>query len=242
MEIRLKSYSESSVPVCFICGKRFEISEICGILYDSSKEIGCVCFECIEAGKEEFKTRIGLHINKVKADSYRNALKVLAKNNIEYPAKEEIKAYKKELSRKIKSWKEEVGNNKDIIVSKKLKSIPSIYTNIVINLAKIDVIKFIKITPDFLAASNGVKGGSKDPVAKPNHPTAIGISLIVDFYCKIIQFYEINSAIKGYGQKMVDAVLKDLPKDWEVVILMDWSDGFWDKMKEKFKNVKWVNI
>ncbi len=41
---------------------------------------------------------------------------------------------------------------------------------------------------------------------------------------------------------MVGAVLKDLPKDWEVVILMDWSDGFWDKMKEKFKNVKWVNI
>ncbi len=69
-----------------------------------------------------------------------------------------------------------------------------------------------------------------------------GVSLLVDLCCKTIQFYEINSAIKGYGQKMVNAVLKDLPKDWEVIIFMDWSDGFWDKMKEKFKDVKWVYI
>jgi hypothetical protein len=28
---------------------------------------------------------------------------------------------------------------------------------------------------------------------------------------------------------MVDAVLKDLPKEWNGVVVMDWSHGFWDK-------------
>ncbi len=242
LEIRLKSLSEPLVPVCFICGKMFEISEICGILCDEGKESGCVCLECIEAGKEGFQTRIELHLKKVKADSYRNAIKVLAQENIAYPSKAEIRAYKKELRKEIESWKERVGNNKDIIISKKLKIIPPIYTDIVGNLAKIDVIKFIKVKPDSLAASNEVKGGARDPVTKPHDPTAIGVALLVDLGCKIIQFYEINSAIKGHGQKMVSAVLKDLPKDWEVIILMDWSNGFWDKMKEKFKDVKWVGV
>jgi hypothetical protein len=31
---------------------------------------------------------------------------------------------------------------------------------------------------------------------------------------------------------MVDAVLKDLPKKWNGVVVMDWSDSFWDKMKK----------
>ena len=36
---------------------------------------------------------------------------------------------------------------------------------------------------------------------------------------------------------MVDAVLKDLPKEWNEVVVMDWSDGFWDKMKIKHNNL-----
>jgi hypothetical protein len=31
--------------------------------------------------------------------------------------------------------------------------------------------------------------------------------------------------------QMVDAVLKDLPAEWNGVVVMDWSHGFWDKMK-----------
>jgi hypothetical protein len=49
---------------------------------------------------------------------------------------------------------------------------------------------------------------------------------------KDIQFFEMNSATKGYGRKMVDAVLKDLPKEWNGVVVMDWSDGIWGKMKK----------
>jgi hypothetical protein len=55
---------------------------------------------------------------------------------------------------------------------------------------------------------------------------------VEDLDHKDIQFFEMNSAIKGYGGKTVDAVLKDLPKEWNGVVVMDWSDGFWDKMKK----------
>ena len=110
--------------------------------------------------------------------------------------------------------------------------------DIVNNLAEIDPIKFIKISPDFLQASSEItENRLKNSITKPGHPTAIGISLIIDFVYNDIQFYEITSAIKVYGGKMVEAVLKDLLKDWRGVIVMDWSDGFWDKMKKKHKNL-----
>jgi len=46
-----------------------------------------------------------------------------------------------------------------------------------------------------------------------------------------------NSAIKGYGSKMVDAVISALPEDWSAVVVMDWSRGFWDKMREKHRQI-----
>ena len=33
---------------------------------------------------------------------------------------------------------------------------------------------------------------------------------------------------------MVDAVIKALPIDWQTVVVMDWSQGFWEKMVEKY--------
>ena len=88
-------------------------------------------------------------------------------------------------------------------------------------------IDFHKISLDFLQASSEVtKGRIKTPITKPGHPTAIGVALILDLDHKDIQFFEMNSAIKGYGGKMVDAVLKDLLKAWNGVVVMDWSDAF----------------
>jgi hypothetical protein len=43
------------------------------------------------------------------------------------------------------------------------------------------------------------------------------VSLILDLDHKDIQFFEMNSATKGYEGKMVYAVLKDLPKEWNGV-------------------------
>lgn len=133
---------------------------------------------------------------------------------------------------------EELGTKVKITVSKKVKEIHPVVKDIVENLAELEFIHFIRVSPEYLQASNEVtEGRIKIPVTKPEHPTAIGVHLIIDIAYKDIQFYEITSAIKGCGGKMVDAVLKALPKDWNGVVVMDWSHGFWDKMKEKHKNL-----
>jgi hypothetical protein len=46
-----------------------------------------------------------------------------------------------------------------------------------------------------------------------------------------------NSPVKGYGSKMVDAVISALPEDWSTVVVMDWSGGFWEKMQEKHRKL-----
>ena len=130
-------------------------------------------------------------------------------------------------------------SNATITVSKKIKTLHPVVGNIANNLARIKPIRFIRISPDFLQASSEVtKGRVKIPITKPEHPTAIGLSLIIDLAQKDIHFFEMNSPIKGYGGKMVDAVLNDLAKEWSAVVVMDWSDGFWDRMREKHGNLE----
>ena len=89
-----------------------------------------------------------------------------------------------------------------------------------------------------LASSEITEGRVKIPITKPDHPTAVGISLIIDFAYNNVQFFEINSGIKGYGRKMVDAVFKSLPENWIGVVVMDWSEGFWKKMQKNYKNLE----
>ena len=52
-----------------------------------------------------------------------------------------------------------------------------------------------------------------------------------------IQFFEMTSAVKGYGERMVRAIVSSIPDDWEAVVVMDWSGGFWDKMAKKYENI-----
>jgi hypothetical protein len=125
-----------------------------------------------------------------------------------------------------------------IRVIKQLKSIHPIVENIAINLAKIDIIQYITISDYFLRASNQVTTGrNKIPITKPDHPTAVSVSLLLELDYKVIQFYEMNSPIKGYGSQMVDAVMRALPKYWSAVVVMDWSSGFWEKMKENYNKI-----
>ena len=101
---------------------------------------------------------------------------------------------------------------KAVIVSKTVAAVHPIAQRIAIELSKLDVIRYIKITPDFLAASSEIKGPTRDPVATPGHPTATGIAMLFlsDYNC--LDFYEINAARKGkgYGRKMVRAVFDAL--------------------------------
>ncbi len=144
--------------------------------------------------------------------------------------------------KKIKEWEihkaQEVDKEITIKVSSKVKSIHPVVDKIVGNLAQIDIIQFIRISPDFLQASNETTVGRvKTPITKPDHPTAVGVSLMLFFDYRQVQFYEMNSPIKGYGGKMVDAVMNALPEGWEALILMDWSGGFWEKMRKKYNNI-----
>lgn len=124
-----------------------------------------------------------------------------------------------------------------ITISKKVQPLHPIAQVIVDNLAGIDAIRFIRVTPSLLLASSEVHEARKMPVTKPGHPTAIGISLIIDEARAEIQFYEITSAVKGYGSKMVEAVLNALPENWKTFVVMDWSGGFWKAMQVRHRRI-----
>jgi hypothetical protein len=123
-----------------------------------------------------------------------------------------------------------------VIVSRKVNEVHPVAERIAIGLSKLDVIRYIKITSDFIAASSEVRGITRDPIATPGHPTATGISLLFHADYKSLDFYEINAARKGkgYGRKMVRAVFDALPTDWKAAVSMDWSDGFWEKMRRSY--------
>jgi hypothetical protein len=117
----------------------------------------------------------------------------------------------------------------------KPKSVHQVVEHIARNLAEIDIIKYITISKDYIKSSSEITTGrSKIPITKVDHTTAVGVSLILELDYKVIQFFEMNSPIKGYGSKMVDAVIGALPEDWSAAVVMDWSGGFWDKMREKY--------
>ena len=83
-----------------------------------------------------------------------------------------------------------------------------------------------------------IKGRIKIPVSTTGHPSAVGVHLIFNFSPNTIQFFEITSAVKGYGEKMVRAVITALPGDWEACVVMDYSEGFWGKMAEKYDRIE----
>lgn len=125
-------------------------------------------------------------------------------------------------------------NNTTIRTISTVKSVHPVVERIANNLSEIDVIRFIRITPELLqASSEATANRNRIPVTKPEHPTAVGVSLITDVDHEEIQFYEMTSAVKGYGEKMVRAVLDGLPESWKAIVVMDWSGGFWERMREK---------
>jgi hypothetical protein len=130
---------------------------------------------------------------------------------------------------------------KQIRVINKIKELPLEIVRFAINLAELDFIKFIRIDSSGIAASSeNYPNRPKVPVIQMNHPTAIGIEILYDLEYKTIDFYDINSPIKGNGGKMAVAILKDFPQGWSPVVIMDWSEGFWGKMKAKYDHLDWI--
>lgn len=134
-------------------------------------------------------------------------------------------------------------NGKSVWMIHKIKDIPTEMLNVAFRLAALDCIKFVRITNDSISASNEIEGSkNKIPVTKMNHTSAIGIKIIFHYELKILEFYEINSPIKGNGSKMVDSVFVDFPFDWQACVVMDWSCGFWDKIKARYGKINWMII
>jgi hypothetical protein len=123
----------------------------------------------------------------------------------------------------------------------RVKELPDAIVQMAFNLAQLDFIKYVRICDETLAASSeNYPNRPKVPITNMNHETAIGIQILYGTKYNIIDFYDINSPIKGNGSKMVDAVLKDFPKDWQPAVIMDWSNGFWEKMEKKYDNLDWM--
>jgi hypothetical protein len=131
-----------------------------------------------------------------------------------------------------------VGDKAELKISTGVKEIHPVMECLAESLAYLDFIHFVRITSqDIKAYSEITDGRVKIPITKPGHPTATGVQLIIDHVFNVVQFYEITSSVQGYGGKMVDAVMKALPEDWEAAVVMDWSQGFWERMQEKHKNM-----
>ncbi len=130
-----------------------------------------------------------------------------------------------------------------IHVLKKTKKIPPIMNETVESLAELEIIKNIYITESTIRASNMLEGNKRKlPVATPYHPTAVGVHVHYDFSAKTIEFVELNSAEKGWGEALVKSCIKPLPPDWSVILVFDWNPKFWEAMKEKYPDINWIQV
>ena len=125
----------------------------------------------------------------------------------------------------------------EVVISRRARPVHPVVTRIAENLAGIETLQIVKVTPGFLSASSETCGTRRRPVTKPGHPTAVGVSLILDEEHKEIQFCEITSAVKGCGTRMVEAVVNALPNGWRAVVVMDWSGGFWRVMRQRHRRI-----
>ncbi|MEI7997712.1 MAG: hypothetical protein WCH01_22730, partial [Methylococcaceae bacterium] len=138
-----------------------------------------------------------------------------------------------------RAWNKVIFNtmiiNEKISKANNVKKVQHIYNKISAALADVDILRYVKIYNGSIKASNFLsENGKKDPVIKIGDEKIVGIELLVDIPNKIIQFYSITSSVKGYGEKIVSSVVNSVPKDWEIVVVMDWSMGFWQVMADRY--------
>lgn len=122
-----------------------------------------------------------------------------------------------------------------ILKASNVKKVHPIFNQISEELSNIDALSYIKIYNGRIIASNVLsKNGKKEPIVLIGEPNIVGVELLIDVPNKVIQFYSITSSIKGCGEEMVSSVFNAVPEEWKIVIVMDWSDGFWQVMMERY--------
>ncbi len=65
----------------------------------------------------------------------------------------------------------------------------------------------------------------------------VGVELLIDTEYETVQFYSLTSSERGYGRKIVSAVIEGTPDSWNLVVTMDWSGGFWSRMIEDYPRI-----
>ena len=112
-----------------------------------------------------------------------------------------------------------------------VRRIDPIFQDLAVGLARIPELRYIKIFPERVTASNILsQAGKKNPVVKIGGEGLVGVELLIDESTKVVQFYALTSTVKGCGRKIVEAVLGATPEDWHLAVVFDWSGGFWRKM------------
>lgn len=126
-------------------------------------------------------------------------------------------------------------NLQKISKANNVKNIDLIYEKISKELAKIDILQYVKIYNGRIKASNILStNGKKEPMVKKSEYNIIGVEILIDTQIKTVQFFDITSFVKGYGDKMVSSVINATPEEWNIVVLLDWSHGFWPIMAKKY--------
>jgi hypothetical protein len=107
--------------------------------------------------------------------------------------------------------------------------------DLVRRLAEIPELRYLKVFPQRLAASNALSDdGKKNPVVRIGDPGIVGVELLIDPDARSVQFYALTSGEKGCGRRMVEAVVGATPPDWFLVVGLDWSGGFWQRMQQDY--------
>jgi hypothetical protein len=120
-----------------------------------------------------------------------------------------------------------------------LRRVDPIYEHLAVALAAIPALRFVKLFPGRLSASNTLStDGKKNPVVIIGAEGIIGVELLVDVDTHVVQFYAITSAERGCGRQMVEAIVGATPANWFLAAPMDWSDGFWERMARDYPQLR----
>ena len=112
-----------------------------------------------------------------------------------------------------------------------LRRVEPVYEHLAVALAAITALRFVKLFPGRVGASNLLStDGKKNPVVAIGAEGITGVELLVDTETHVVQFYAITSAEQGVGRQIVEAVVGATPADWLLAVPMDWSVGFWERM------------
>jgi hypothetical protein len=123
--------------------------------------------------------------------------------------------------------------------ARSVRRVEPIQERLAIALGAISELRYIKIFPERLAASNVLSAdGKKNPVVQVGAEGLVGVELLIESESQVVQFYALTSSVRGCGRKIVGAVVSATPEDWYLAVLLDWSGGFWQRMAEEYPRLR----